>query len=217
MTGIPPQHLGLSCSRVSFCVQRRSICFVPQVLTVLGMERGALPLCVGVWLDVCCLVVLGGSRRERLAVVLANPVPAAGIHWFLGVAYMLYVSSLVSIVQNKIVPIALPRALSWLHMPAGWLPLPADPRPCWSEDAAVLPGDDQADFLRALVDERPIRQLLRLGLALIMYVTSLVLIVHFPVQATSRLFPGFFPLRQRLASPSSGAAQTSVQNLPLWA
>lgn len=67
-----------------------------------------------------------------------------------------------------------------------------------------MDADDQPDFLHLLMEERVGRQMKRLLGMLVVYMTTLVWAVHFPVVALTSLLPQHFPFRQQFSNPTTG-------------
>jgi len=157
------------------------VLIVLKVSAVMVLERGLMPLFVGWWLDICALPITDSTIGTRLEMINTYPLSSAGMHWFLGLAYMLYVSTIVAILKHSLAPDLLPSAADWFHIPA----------------------DDQPDFLHLLMEERVGRQMKRLLGMLVVYMTTLVWAVHFPVVALTSLLPQHFPFRQQFSNPTT--------------
>jgi|AntAceMinimDraft_11_1070367.scaffolds.fasta_scaffold382874_1 E3 ubiquitin-protein ligase MARCH6 len=65
-------------------------------MVLLLVELGVFPTLCGIWLDVCCLRLVGRhSLVGRLSFCHSSPLVCLLLHWVFGILYMLYISRLV--------------------------------------------------------------------------------------------------------------------------
>jgi E3 ubiquitin-protein ligase MARCH6 len=148
-----------------------------KVGLLLAGELVALPLWVGCLMDLFTLRVLGSSVEERMKLLSQAPALSIFVHWFVGFAYAVGVSSTL---------LELRRVLR-AELLVDHLPQPDQLNP--------------ERILRQLV-ERPLAvQLQKLVFLFLQYVPCLVITLYLPVRAGTLLFGLASPLQLRFEEP----------------
>ncbi|GBF99992.1 hypothetical protein Rsub_12719 [Raphidocelis subcapitata] len=142
---------------------------------LLGLELGAFPLAVGLWLDVCALPLTGASLEARVEALSRAPGVAALAHFLLGVAFMLAVAFALIMARQVLRP--------------GALPFVRDP---------TAPDRNP---LKELLEAPLPRHLAAVAASACAYAALGALAVHLPALAARALAPGLFPLRLQLFDP----------------
>lgn len=140
--------------------------FVKIVVLIL-FEFGLFPLGCGWWLDVCTLDILGASLQSRLTYCHDSPWICTGVHWLIGITYMVQISLFVSLVRELIRP-----ELLWF-----------------------LRNPDDPDFhpFRELVEKPLSRHARRLLFSVAIYMPLVVAFVYIPAQICLKALPTVFP------------------------
>lgn len=140
--------------------------FVKIVVLIL-FEFGIFPLGCGWWLDICTLDILGASLQSRLAYCHDSPWICTGIHWVMGIIYMVQISLFVSLLREVVRP-----ELLWFLR---------------------NPDDPEFHPFRELVEKPLSRHARRLIISVVIYMPLVVALVYVPAQICLRVLPGVFP------------------------
>lgn len=140
--------------------------FVKIVVLIL-FEFGIFPLGCGWWLDVCTLDILGATLQSRLTYCHDSPWICTGIHWVMGIIYMVQISLFVSLLREVIRP-----ELLWFLR---------------------NPDDPEFHPFRELVEKPLSRHARRLIISVAIYMPLVVALVYLPAQICLKVLPGVFP------------------------
>ncbi|CAH3042084.1 unnamed protein product [Pocillopora meandrina] len=151
------------------------LCYVVVKVSLLMLvEIGLFPLVCGWWLDVCSLSLFGATLKDRLLSVDSAPGTAMFLHWLVGMVYVFYFASFVLLLREVLRP-----GVLW--------------------------------FLRNLNDPdfHPVQEMIRLPvyrharrflLSLVVFGTTVLLMMYLPVRLIKWLFPSFLPYNVQLFS-----------------
>ncbi|KAK2554679.1 E3 ubiquitin-protein ligase MARCHF6 [Acropora cervicornis] len=145
-----------------------------QVSLLMLVEIGLFPLVCGWWLDICSLSLFGVTLKDRLLSVDSAPGTAMFLHWLVGMVYVFYFASFVLLLREVLRP-----GVLW--------------------------------FLRNLNDPdfQPVQEMIRLPvyrhsrrflLSLVVFGTTVLLMMYLPVRIIKWLLPTFLPYNVQLSS-----------------
>ncbi|XP_074616038.1 E3 ubiquitin-protein ligase MARCHF6-like [Acropora palmata] len=147
---------------------------VVKVSLLMLVEIGLFPLVCGWWLDICSLSLFGVTLKDRLLSVDSAPGTAMFLHWLVGMVYVFYFASFVLLLREVLRP-----GVLW--------------------------------FLRNLNDPdfQPVQEMIRLPvyrhsrrflLSLVVFGTTVLLMMYLPVRIIKWLLPTFLPYNVQLSS-----------------
>ncbi|XP_068697497.1 E3 ubiquitin-protein ligase MARCHF6-like isoform X2 [Montipora foliosa] len=151
------------------------LCYiVVKVSLLMLVEIGLFPLVCGWWLDICSLSLFGVTLKDRLLSIDSAPGTAMFLHWLVGMVYVFYFASFVLLLREVLRP-----GVLW--------------------------------FLRNLNDPdfQPVQEMIRLPvyrhsrrflLSLVVFGTTVLLMMYLPVRIIKWLMPNFLPYNVQLSS-----------------
>ena len=144
------------------------ICYVIVKVSLLILcELGVFPLVCGWWLDICSLPMMGATIQEREASFKSAPGTSMFIHWAVGIMYVFYFASIMLLLREVMRP-----GVLWF-----------------------LQNLNDPDF-------NPIQEMIHLPIgghlrrfivSLIIFGTTVLLMIWFPVNIIQKIMPGFLP------------------------
>ncbi|XP_031563606.1 E3 ubiquitin-protein ligase MARCH6-like [Actinia tenebrosa] len=151
------------------------LCYVVvKVSLLMVVEIGLFPLVCGWWLDICSLALFGATLKDRIQSMSAAPGTAMFLHWLVGMVYVFYFASFVLLLREVLRP-----GVLW--------------------------------FLRNLNDPdfHPVQEMIRLPvyrharrflLSLVVFGTTVLLMMFLPVSLLKWCIPSFLPYNVQLSS-----------------
>ncbi|XP_032220194.2 E3 ubiquitin-protein ligase MARCHF6 isoform X2 [Nematostella vectensis] len=151
------------------------LCYVVvKVSLLMVVEIGLFPLVCGWWLDICSLALFGATLKERVQSIGSAPGTAMFLHWLVGMVYVFYFASFVLLLREVLRP-----GVLW--------------------------------FLRNLNDPdfHPVQEMIRLPvhrharrflLSLVVFGTTVLLMMYLPVSLIKAFVPSFLPYNVQLSS-----------------
>lgn len=144
------------------------VCYVVVKVSMLAViEIGLFPLICGWWLDVCSLQLLGTTLQERQASFQKAPGTCMFWHWLMGTVYVFYFASFMLLLREVLRPGAL-----WFLRNLN------DPDFNPIQDMIHLPVPGHAR---------------RFLVSVLIFGTTVLLMLWLPVRAIKHMFPGFLP------------------------
>lgn len=147
----------------------RYIATFVKIVVLILFEFGIFPLGCGWWLDICTLDILGGSLPSRLAYCHDSPWTCTGVHWIMGIIYMVHISLFISLLREVVRP-----ELLWFLR---------------------NPDDPEFHPFRELVEKPLSRHARRMCISVVIYVPLILALVYVPGQMCLELLPSVFPFR----------------------
>merc|ERR1712223_1150197 len=173
----------------SFCNFKKSsrifgLCYVVvKVSLLLVIEILAFPVICGWWLDICSLSLFDATLKNRQSSYHTSPMASIFMHWLVGMAYVFYFASFVILLREVLRP-----GVLW--------------------------------FLRNLNDPdfNPIQEMIHLSIArhlrrfcasLVMFGTSILVMLYLPSRIIKKTLPNFLPYQ------TATAGETQVDELAM--
>jgi len=160
------------------------LCYVVvKVALLLVIEIVAFPVICGWWLDICSLALFDASLKDRQASYHQSPMASIFMHWLVGMVYVFYFASFVILLREVLRP-----GVLW--------------------------------FLRNLNDPdfNPIQEMIHLSIArhlgrfcasLVMFGTSILVMLYLPSRIIKKSLPNFLPYQ------TATAGETQVDELAM--
>ncbi|XP_019629524.1 PREDICTED: E3 ubiquitin-protein ligase MARCH6-like [Branchiostoma belcheri] len=151
------------------------ICYVVvKVSLLVVLEIGVFPLVCGWWLDICSLAMFDATLKDRETSFRAAPGTAMFLHWLVGMVYVFYFASFILLLREVVRP-----GVLW--------------------------------FLRNLNDPdfNPVQEMIHLPihrharrflLSVVVFGTTVLLMLYVPIQVIKWAFPTFLPYHVMLSS-----------------
>lgn len=147
----------------------RYIATFVKIVVLILFEFGIFPLGCGWWLDICTLDIFGGTLQSRLTYCHDSPWACTGLHWFMGIIYMVHISLFISLLREVVRP-----ELLWFLR---------------------NPDDPEFHPFRELVEKPLSRHARRMCISVVIYVPLIIALVYVPTQICLKLLPSVFPFR----------------------
>jgi len=160
------------------------LCYVVvKVALLLVIEIVAFPVICGWWLDICSLALFDATLKDRQASYHQSPMASIFMHWLVGMVYVFYFASFVILLREVLRP-----GVLW--------------------------------FLRNLNDPdfNPIQEMIHLSIArhlrrfcasLVMFGTSILVMLYLPSRIIKKSLPNFLPYQ------TATAGETQVDELAM--
>ena len=160
------------------------LCYVVvKVALLLVIEIVAFPVICGWWLDICSLALFDATLKDRQASYHQSPMASIFLHWLVGMVYVFYFAAFVILLREVLRP-----GVLW--------------------------------FLRNLNDPdfNPIQEMIHLSIArhtrrfcasLVMFGTSILVMLYLPSRIIKRVLPNFLPYQ------TATAGETQVDELAM--
>lgn len=147
----------------------RYIATFVKIVVLILFEFGIFPLGCGWWLDICTLDIFGGTLQSRVAYCHESPWTCSGLHWIMGIVYMVHISLFISLLREVVRP-----ELLWFLR---------------------NPDDPEFHPFRELVEKPLSRHARRMCISVVIYVPLIIALVYVPAQICLKLLPSVFPFR----------------------
>lgn len=144
------------------------ICYVIVKVSLLILcELGVFPLVCGWWLDICSLPMMGATLQEREASFKSAPGTSMFIHWAVGIMYVFYFASIMLLLREVMRP-----GVLWF-----------------------LQNLNDPDFnpIQEMIHLPIFGHLRRFLASLVIFGTTVLLMIWFPVCIIQKIMPGFLP------------------------
>merc|ERR1719422_2543932 len=144
------------------------LCYVVvKVALLLVAEILAFPVICGWWLDICSLSLFDATLKDRMQSFQAAPWASVFIHWLIGMVYVFYFASFVILLREILRP-----GVLWF-----------------------LRNLNDPDFnpIQEMIHLSLIRHLRRFCASLVMFGTSILVMLYFPSRIIKSILPGFLP------------------------
>merc|ERR1712088_735552 len=177
-------HAFASLLRFRRSARALGLCYVVvKVALLLVAEILAFPVICGWWLDICSLSLFDATLKDRVQSFTTAPWASVFIHWLIGMVYVFYFASFVILLREVLRP-----GVLW--------------------------------FLRNLNDPdfNPIQEMIHLSIArhlrrfcasLVMFGTSIMVMLYVPSRIIKRTVPSFLPYQ------TATAGETQVDELAM--
>ena len=144
------------------------LCYVVvKVALLLVAEILVFPVICGLWLDVCSLSLFDANLKDRLQSFQAAPWASVFIHWLIGMVYVFYFASFVILLREILRP-----GVLWF-----------------------LRNLNDPDFnpIQEMIHLSLVRHIRRFCASLVMFGTSILVMLYFPSRIIKTLLPSFLP------------------------
>ena len=144
------------------------LCYVVvKVALLLVAEILVFPVICGLWLDVCSLSLFDANLKDRVQSFQAAPWASVFIHWLIGMVYVFYFASFVILLREILRP-----GVLWF-----------------------LRNLNDPDFnpIQEMIHLSLIRHIRRFCASLVMFGTSILVMLYFPSRIIKTLLPSFLP------------------------
>ncbi|CAB3989401.1 E3 ubiquitin- ligase MARCH6 isoform X1 [Paramuricea clavata] len=151
------------------------LCYIiVKVSLLMVVEIGVFPLVCGWWLDICSLPLFGSTLKSRQEGFHSAPGTSLFLHWLVGMVFVFYFASFVLLLREVIRP-----GVLWF-----------------------LRNLNDPDFhpVQEMVHLPLYRHARRFLLSMVVFGTTVMLMVYLPVQSIRHLMPMFLPYNIRLSS-----------------
>ncbi|XP_064467380.1 E3 ubiquitin-protein ligase MARCHF6-like isoform X2 [Ornithodoros turicata] len=151
------------------------LCYVVVKVALLSVvEIGLFPLVCGWWLDVCSLTMFEATLSDREASFRLAPGTSMFIHWLVGMVYVFYFASFVLLLREVLRP-----GLLWF-----------------------LKNLNDPDFnpIQEMIHLPILQHVRRFLVSLVIFGTTVLLMVWVPVRAIQWILPGFLPYHVTISS-----------------
>ncbi|XP_037556386.1 E3 ubiquitin-protein ligase MARCHF6-like [Dermacentor silvarum] len=153
------------------------LCYVVVKVALLSVvEIGLFPLVCGWWLDVCSLSMLDATLSDRESSFQLAPGTFMFLHWLVGMVYVFYFASFVLLLREVLRP-----GLLWF-----------------------LRNLNDPDFnpIQEMIHLPILQHVRRFLVSLVIFGTTVLLMVWVPVRLIQFLLPGFLPYHVLISSES---------------
>ena len=144
------------------------LCYVVvKVALLLVAEILVFPVICGLWLDICSLSLFDANLKDRIQSFQAAPWASVFIHWLIGMVYVFYFASFVILLREILRP-----GVLWF-----------------------LRNLNDPDFnpIQEMIHLSLIRHIRRFCASLVMFGTSILVMLYFPSRIIKTLLPSFLP------------------------
>eukprot|EP00111_Clytia_hemisphaerica_P002627 TCONS_00007456-protein len=156
---------------------RRTIglCYtVLKVTLLMTIEIGIFPLIIGWWLDICSLPLFAITTKDRKDSFLYAPATATFLHWLVGMLYVFYFAAFIMLLREVLRP-----GVLWFLRNI---------------------NDPQFHPVREMIQLSVMRHTRRVALSMVVFGTTVLVIIWLPVQLVKRVTNGFIPFNVSLSS-----------------
>ncbi|KAI1285561.1 E3 ubiquitin-protein ligase MARCHF6 [Halotydeus destructor] len=164
------------------------LCYVVVKVSLLSVfEIGVFPLICGWWLDICSLPLLGATLEEREASFATAPGTSMFIHWLAGMVYVFYFASFILLLREVLRP-----GVLWFLQNL---------------------NDPEFNPIQEMIHLPIFGHLRRFLASLVIFGTTVLLMMWFPVRIVQKLMPGFLPYNVSLSNGNGSESPTSELSL----
>ncbi|XP_054164409.1 E3 ubiquitin-protein ligase MARCHF6-like isoform X2 [Oppia nitens] len=153
------------------------LCYVVVKVSLLSvLEIGVFPLVCGWWLDICSLPMLDATIQNRITSFRIAPGTSMFIHWLVGMVYVFYFASFILLLREVLRP-----GVLWF-----------------------LQNLNDPDFnpIQEMIHLPIIGHIRRFLASLVIFGTTVLLMIWFPVCVVQKLIPDFLPYNVVLSNES---------------
>lgn len=149
------------------------LCYtVLKVSLLMTIEVGLFPLVCGWWLDICSLPLFAITTKDRKDSFLYAPATATFLHWLVGMLYVFYFAAFIMLLREILRP-----GVLWFLRNI---------------------NDPQFHPVREMIQLNVLRHTRRFILSLVVFGTTILVIVWLPVQLVKRITKSFIPFNVSL-------------------
>ena len=144
------------------------LCYVVvKVALLLVAEILVFPVICGLWLDICSLSLFDATFKDRIQSFQAAPWASVFIHWLIGMVYVFYFASFVILLREILRP-----GVLWF-----------------------LRNLNDPDFnpIQEMIHLSLIRHIRRFCASLVMFGSSILVMLYFPSRIIKSVIPSFLP------------------------
>ncbi|RWS10502.1 E3 ubiquitin-protein ligase MARCH6-like protein [Dinothrombium tinctorium] len=166
------------------------LCYVVIKVSLLSVfEIGIFPLVCGWWLDICSLPMLGASLADRENSFRTAPGTSMFIHWLVGMVYVFYFASFILLLREVLRP-----GVLWF-----------------------LQNLNDPDFnpIQEMIHLPILGHMRRCLVSLVVFGTTVLLMIWFPVSIVQKFLPGFLPYNIVISNSDSPVSELSLEFLLL--
>lgn len=144
------------------------LCYVVVKVSLLSvLEIGVFPLVCGGWLDICSLPMLDATIQDRINSFRIAPGTSLFIHWLVGMVYVFYFASFILLLREVLRP-----GVLWF-----------------------LQNLNDPDFnpIQEMIHMPIVGHVRRFLASLVIFGTTVLLMIWFPVCIVQKVMPEFLP------------------------
>jgi len=145
-----------------------------KVSLLMAIEIGLFPLICGWWLDTCSLPLFALTVKDRKESFLYAPVTATFLHWLVGMLYVFYFAAFIILLREIVRP-----GVLWFLRNV---------------------NDPQFHPVKEMIKLSVVRHSRRFILSLVVFGTTVLVLVWIPIQLLKRLTTGLIPFNVSLSS-----------------
>lgn len=147
---------------------------VLKVGLLMAVEIGLFPLICGWWLDICSLPLFGITPKGRKESFLYAPITSTFLHWLVGMLYVFYFAAFIILLREILRP-----GVLWFLRNI---------------------NDPEFHPVKEMIQVSTIRHLRRFLLSLVVFGTTVLILVWIPVQLMKLLASNLIPFNVSLSS-----------------
>lgn len=147
---------------------------VLKVFLLVLVEIGFFPVVCGWWLDICSLPLFASTITRRLSSFTESPTSSLFLHWLIGMVYVFYSASFVLVLREVLRP-----GVLWFLRNL---------------------NDPEFNPIQEMIEFPVIRHMRRLVASTSIFVTTILLVVYFPLCFVSKFIPSVLPFNLNLAA-----------------
>jgi len=173
--GLVAIHWAMKYTNVQRIRKTVGLCYVAvKVALLMAVEVGLFPLICGWWLDICSLPLFAMSPKDRKESFLYAPGTATFLHWLVGMLYVFYFAAFIILLRE----IQRPGVLWFLRNI----------------------NDPQFHPVKEMIQLSVLRHARRFMLSLVVFGTTVMVLVWIPVQLIKRFTKSLIPFNVSLNS-----------------
>ncbi|XP_014665321.1 PREDICTED: E3 ubiquitin-protein ligase MARCH6-like [Priapulus caudatus] len=166
--GLVALHTVAAATRLLRTERVVGLCYiVVKVSLLVVVEIGLFPLVCGWWLDVCSLPLFDATVEDRLSGFRAAPSASMFIHWLVGMVYVFYFASFVLLLREVLRP-----GVLWFLRNF---------------------NDPNFNPIQEMIHLPTYRHARRFLASLVLFGSTVLVMMWMPVKLIKRLFPTFLP------------------------
>lgn len=151
------------------------LCYVVvKVKLLVIVEIGVFPLICGWWLDICSLSMFDATLKDRNTSFHLAPGTSMFIHWLVGMVYVFYFASFILLLREVLRP-----GVLWFLRNL---------------------NDPEFNPIQEMIHLPVYRHIRRFVASVIIFGSTVLLMLWFPVRMIRKVFPGFLPYHVMLSS-----------------
>ncbi|XP_013384428.2 E3 ubiquitin-protein ligase MARCH6 [Lingula anatina] len=151
------------------------LCYlVVKVALLVVVEIGIFPLICGWWLDICSLAMFDATLKDREKSFSNAPGTSMFIHWLVGMVYVFYFASFILLLREVLRP-----GVLWFLRNL---------------------NDPEFNPIQEMIHLPVLRHMRRFLASMVIFGTTVLLMLWLPVQLIKKMIPGFLPYHIMLSS-----------------